>query len=477
MAQPSTAQPAVAAHHEPSLVRGLSLTDSVMLLAGGIIGSGIFLTAGPIASAVRTPLFFLGVWLAGGLISLLACFAFAEMGAMFPEAGGQYVYLREAYGEFPAFLYGWMIFTVGQSGTIAALAVGFAEYFGSVLPVASAHVPIATIFGWTLTRGHLVSICSIVLLTAINVLGLKRGSALINVATWAKFAAIGLFIVLGLAIGHGHWSNYAVSIPASQPMSLGAMISGFGVALIGVFWAFDGWVYITWVAGEIKNPQRVLPRAMVMGVLVVGVIYLAVNAVYLYALPITAVAKEETVAHAAAAVLLGGSAARWLSAVIALSCFGAMSCAILSSARVSFAMARDGAFFHAMGRVHRRYRTPAFSLISLSAWAAVLALSGSFDQLYTYVMFMMVLSYTAAVAGLFVLRRTHPDLPRPYRCTGYPYLPALYVLVAGAWALNSVVTRPKETLIGIAIVFLGAPFYLFWRWQLKRNPEELKEFE
>ena len=303
-AQPSTAQPAVAAQHGPSLVRGLSLTDSVMLLAGGIIGSGIFLTAGPIASAVRTPLFFLGVWLAGGLISLLACFAFAEMGAMFPEAGGQYVYLREAYGEFPAFLYGWMIFTVGQSGTIAALAVGFAEYFGAVLPFASAHVPVATILGWTLTRGHVISICSIVLLTAINVLGLKRGSALINVATWAKFAAIGLFIVLGLAIGHGHWSNYAVSIPASQPMSLGAMISGFGVALIGVFWAFDGWVYITWVAGEIKNPQRVLPRAMVMGVLVVGVIYLAVNAVYLYALPITAVAKEETVAHAAAAVLV-----------------------------------------------------------------------------------------------------------------------------------------------------------------------------
>src|SRR5450759_4261786 len=244
MAQPTTAEPAVAAphHHGPSLVRGLSLTDSVMLLAGGIIGSGIFLTAGPIASAVRTPWFFLGVWLAGGLISLLACFAFAEMGAMFPEAGGQYVYLREAYGEFPAFLYGWMMFTVGQSGTIAALAVGFAEYFGAVLPFASAHVPVATIFGWTLTRGHLVSICAIVLLTAINVLGLKRGSALIHIATWAKFAAIGLFIVLGLAIGHGHWSNYAVSIPASQPMSLGAMISGFGVALIGVFWAFDGWV-------------------------------------------------------------------------------------------------------------------------------------------------------------------------------------------------------------------------------------------
>ena len=194
--------------------------------------------------------------------------------------------------------------------------------------------------------------------------------------------------------------------PISQSRSA-HVISGFGVALIGVFWAFDGWVYITWVAGEIKNPQRVLPRAMVMGVLLVGVIYLTVNAVYLYALPITRVAQEETIAHAAAVTLFSSNAARWLSATIALSCFGAMSCAILSSARVSFAMARDGAFFHAMGRVHPRYRTPAFSLIALSAWAAVLALSGSFDQLYTYVMFMMVLSYVAAVAGLFV-SAAHP---------------------------------------------------------------------
>ena len=373
------------------------------------------------------------MWLVGGLISLLACFAFAEMAAMFPEAGGQYVFLREAYGEFPAFLYGWMIFTVGQSGTIAALAVGFAEYFGAVLPFAVG--PRSSCEGSAAGRSPAATSspsAAIVLLTAINVLGVKRGSALINVATWAKFAAIGIFVLLGLAIGHGHWSNYSVSIPADQPVTLGHVISGFGVALIGVFWAFDGWVYVTWVAGEIKNPQRVLPRAMVLGLLLVGVVYLLINAVYLYALPITQVAKEETIAQAAAVTLFSSSAARWLSATIALSCFGAMSCAILSSARVSFAMARDGAFFHAMGRLHPRYRTPAFSLIALSAWAVVLALSGSFDQLYTYVMFMMVLSYVAAVAGLFVLRRTQPDEPRPYRCTGYPYLPALYVLDGGS---------------------------------------------
>jgi basic amino acid/polyamine antiporter, APA family len=464
-------------HHGPTLVRGLSLMDSVMLMVGGIIGSGIFLTAGQIATAVHTPIYFLGVWIVGGLISLLACFAFAEMAAMYPEAGGQYVYLREAYGEFPAYLYGWMVFTVGQSGTIAALAVGFAEYFGAILPFASAHKPVATFLGWTLTRGHLVSTGAIILLTIINILGLKRGSALVNAATWAKFAAMGIFVLLGLAIGKGSWSNYATSLPLDQPASLSHLISGFGVALIAVFWAFDGWVYITWVSGEIKNPQKVLPRALLLGILLVGFIYISVSVVYLYALPITQVATETTIAQAAAVALFSSGAAKWLGATIALSCFGAASSAILCSARVTYAMARDGAFFHSMGRVHPKYRTPAISLIAIGAWSIVLALSGSYDQLYTYVMFMMVLSYLAGVAALFVLRRKRPDVPRPYLCTGYPYLPALYLLMAGAWALNSLVTRPKETLIGIGIVFLGAPFYAFWRWQLKRNPKELAEFD
>jgi len=471
MAHPATTEQEVAVQHI-SLLRGLSLTDSVLLMVGGIIGSGIFLTAGPIAAAVRTPLLFLGVWFAGGVISLLACFAFAEMGAMYPEAGGQYVYLREAFGEFPAFLYGWMVFAVIQSGSIAALAVGFADYLGAFFPVVAAHARLLSIGGWSLTRGDLVAVAAILLLTEVNVIGLKRGSALINLATWAKFVAIGAFVLLGLAIGHGHWSNYSVSITSAQPFTFGQMFSGMGVALIAVFWAFDGWVYVTWVAGEIKDPQRVLPRALVLGLLLVAVIYLVINAVYLYALPITQVAQEETIAQAAAVRLFSSSAGRWLSATIALSCFGALSCMVLSGARVPFAMARDRAFFHSMGRLHPRYRTPAVSLVALSALGVVFALSGTFDQLYTYVMFMQVVSYAATVVGLFVLRRTRPAVPRPYRCTGYPYLPALYVIFAGAWALNSVFTRPKETLIGIGIAFLGAPFYYFWRRQPKPAANE-----
>jgi len=464
---PTTTQPSATATATQitSLVRGLSFTDSVLLMVGGIIGSGIFLTAGPIAVAVRRPLLFLGVWLAGGLISLLACFAFAEMGAMFPEAGGQYVFLREAFGEFPAFLYGWMVFTVIQSGGIAAIAVGFADYLGAFWPVVAAHAPVARIGGWTLTRGDLVAVACIVLLTAINVVGLKRGAALINLATVAKFAAIGGFVLLGFTIGHGHWSNFSTSVASHQPFSFSQTLSGFGVGLIAVFWAFDGWVYVSWAAGEIKNPQRVLPRTMVLGIVIVIVVYLLINGVYLYALPMAQIAKEETIAQTAAVALFSSDAARWLSAMIALSCFGALASCILPGARVPYAMARDGVFFHAMGRVHPRYRTPAVSLIGLSALGIVFTLSGSFDQLLTYSIFMSVVAYAAAVAGIFVLRRKRPDVPRPYRCTGYPYLPALYVIVSAAWALNSVVTRPKETLIGIGIVLLGVPFYWFWRRQ------------
>jgi len=457
--QPQRSQP-------PALVRGLGLLDSVLLLVGGIIGSGIFLTSGQIADELRQPAAFLLVWVAGGAISLLACFAFAELGGMFPEAGGQYVYLREAYGNLPGFLYGWMMFTVGGSGTIAALAVGFAEYIGAAIPAAAAHRGVASVLGFELTRGHLVSMGAIGLLTAINVAGLRRGAVLQNVATWMKFAAIAVFVGLGFVAGRGDWSHYTSPSAMAPPTS---MLSAFGVALIAVFWAYDGWVYITWVAGEVRQPQRTLPRAMVAAVMVVGAAYVAMNAVYLYALPMNAMAQQTTIAQTAAVALFSPAAARWMALMIAVSCFGAMSCAILSGSRIYYAMAHDGLFFRSLARVHPRWRTPALSLVVQGCWAAVLALSGRYDQLFTYVMFGMVLSYVAAVAGVFVLRRTRPGHPRPYRCTGYPYLPALYLLLSGAWALNAVWQRPKEALAGAVIVLLGVPGYVYWRRKQEPN--------
>jgi basic amino acid/polyamine antiporter, APA family len=468
-ATPGSPAAAVASRSQPpALSRELTLLDSVLLLMGGIIGSSIFLTAKDIAAPLPNPVLFLGVWFVGGIVSLFACFAFAELGAMFPDSGGQYVYLREAYGDLIAFLYGWMLFTVANGGTIAALSVASAAYLGEVIPFISQRHIVASYAGITLTRAHLFGLATIVLVTYTNVVGLRRGATLQNMATWAKFAAMAAFVCLGLAIGRGDWHHFLPSAPGATPsLSLGLgptqFLSALGVGLIAVFWAYDGWVYITWVAEEVREPRRNVPLAMVLGVLAVGVIYVSMNLTYLYALPVEEVAKHETIAHAAAAMLFSSTAARWLSALIAVSCFGAMASCTLSGARVYFAMARDGVFFQGMARIHPKWRTPALSLIGQGIWASVLTVSGRYDQLYTYVMFGMVLSYMLTVLGMFILRSKRPDLPRSYRCTGYPWLPGIYVLVGALWTLNTIFTRPVEALAGTVIVLLGVPLYLYWK--------------
>jgi basic amino acid/polyamine antiporter, APA family len=452
----------------PTLVRGLSLLDSILLLAGGIIGSSIFLTAKDIAGPLPHPALFLLVWVIGAIISMCAAFAFAELGSMFPDSGGQYVYLREAFGDLVAFLYGWMLFAVANGGTMAALSVASASYLGTIFPFISQEHIVVTFFGVALTRAHVVGLLSIIAVTWINVVGLRRGAVLQNLATWAKFVAMGAFVILGLAIGRGHWGNFtqhggnanagiAMGIHASQ------LISALGIGLIAVFWAYDGWVYITWVAGEVKDPRRNVPRAMVLGIVVVAVVYLLMNLTYVYAMPLTEVAKHETVAADAAGVLFSPGAANWFSVVIALSCFGAMASCTLSGARVYFAMAQDGVFFKRMAEVHPKWRTPALSLIGQGVWACLLTVSGRYDQLYTYVIFGMVLSYTLTVIGLFVLRWKRPEIPRSYRCTGYPWLPGIYVLLGTWWIGNTIWKRPTEALASGLIVLVGVPGYLYWK--------------
>jgi APA family basic amino acid/polyamine antiporter len=449
----------------PSLVRGLSLLDSVLLLVSGIIGSSIFLTAKDIAGPLPNPTLFFLVWVLGGVISLCACVAFAELGSMFPDSGGQYIYLREAYGDLVAFLYGWMLFAVANGGTIAALSVASAAYMGSIIPAISQQHVLLSLAGIPFTRAHAVGLVLIAILTYVNVVGLRWGALLQNVSTWTKFAAMAAFVVLGFAIGKGHWSNFSAQAPGglSVGLSPGQLISALGVGLIAVFWAYDGWVYVTWVAGEVKDPRRNVPLAMVLGVLAVGAIYLAMNMTYVYAMPLSEVAKYETIAHAAATKLFSPAAAVWLSAMIAISCFSAAAACTLSGARVYLAMAQDGVFFRRMAVIHPKWRTPAFSLIGQGIWAAVLTVSGRYDQLYTYVIFGMVLSYTLTVIGLFILRWKRPDVPRPYRCTGYPWLPAIYVLVGVAWTLNTIIQRPTEAFWGATIVLIGVPGYLYWK--------------
>jgi APA family basic amino acid/polyamine antiporter len=449
---------------QPTLVRGLGLLDSVLLLISGIIGSSIFLTAKDIAGPLPQPALFLLVWVLGALISLCACFAFAELGSMFPDSGGQYIYLREAYGDLVAFLYGWMLFAVANGGSIAALSVASAAYLGQVVPFVSQDHVVASFAGVTLTRATLLGLVLIVVLTFVNVVGLRWGALLQNISTWTKFAAMAAFVGLGFVIGKGNWSNFhAHGTSLTLGLGPGALISAMGVGMIAVFWAYDGWVYITWVAGEVKEPRRNVPLAMVLGVLAVAAIYIAMNLTYLYALPIKEIANHETIAHAAAAALFSPRAAVWLSLMIAVSCFSAAATCTLSGARVYLAMAQDGVFFKRMAVIHPKWRTPAFSLIGQGVWAAALTLSGRYDQLYTYVIYGMVLSYTLTVIALFWLRWKRPDIPRPYRCTGYPWLPAIYVLIGTAWTLNTIITRPTEAFWGTAIVLIGIPGYLYWK--------------
>jgi APA family basic amino acid/polyamine antiporter len=449
---------------KPSLVRGLGLLDSVLLLVSGVIGSSIFLTAKDIAGPLPQPVLFLLVWVLGALISLCACFAFAELGSMFPDSGGQYIYLREAYGDLIAFLYGWMLFSVANGGSIAALSVASAAYLGEVFPVVSQRHVVLAVAGIALTRAHLLGLVLIAVLTYVNVIGLRWGTLLQNISTWTKFTAMAAFVTLGFAIGKGHWSNFqAHGVGITMGLGPAQLISALGVGMIAVFWAYDGWVYITWVAGEVKNPRRNVPRAMVLGVLAVGVIYIAMNLTYVYALPLKEIAAHETIAHAAAAALFSPSAAVWLSLMIAISCFSAAATCTLSGARVYLAMAQDGVFFKRMALIHPQWRTPAFSLIGQGIWAAALTLSGRYDQLYTYVIYGMVLSYTLTVIGMFRLRWKRPEIPRPYRCTGYPWLPAIYVLIGAAWTLNTILTRPTQAFWGTAIVLIGVPGYLYWK--------------
>jgi basic amino acid/polyamine antiporter, APA family len=475
MESPTVTQEAdVSSESKPGLVRGLSLLDSILLLAGGIIGSSIFLTAKDIAGPLPHPALFFAVWVVGAVISMCAAFAFAELGSMFPDSGGQYVYLREAFGDLIAFLYGWMLFFVANGGTIAALSVASAAYLGEIYPFISQKHVVFTLLGVTFTRAHVFGLISILVVTWINVAGLRRGAVLQNIATWAKFLAMAAFVILGVAIGKGHWGNFSVHAGGSSAgiaagMSRNELIAALGVGLIAVFWAYDGWVYITWVAGEVKDPRRNVPRAMILGIIVVAVVYLAMNLTYLYAMPITEVAQHETIAAAAAGVLFSPLVAKWLSAVIALSCFGAMASCTLSGARVYFAMAQDGVFFKRMAEVHPKWRTPALSLIGQAVWSCLLAVSGQYDRLYTYVIFGMVLSYTLTVIGLFVLRWKRPDIPRPYRCTGYPWLPGIYVLLGTWWVLNTIWKRPTEALASGVIVLIGVPGYLYWKRAGRKN--------
>jgi APA family basic amino acid/polyamine antiporter len=450
-----------ARQQSPQLVRGLGAWDGTLLTIGAMVGTGIFITAGDIARWVPHPRLILLVWLAGGLLTLAGAVTYAELGVLFPRAGGMYHFLKEAYGPLPGFLFGWASFLVIMSGGIAAIAVGFGEYLGSFLPwFSTQHVLVAVPLGswiWTLSGGQVAAAAAILLLTAVNYVGLKEGAGIQSLMTVLKVGAVIGFAALGLLVVPK--AHPGVQIPLPE----GGIAAAFGVGLIAALWSYDGWYGLVLSAGEVRQPERNLPRGLVWGTVAVIGMYLLLNVVYIRALPVEAMATTPRIGETAAAALFGPLGARLVSLVVLVSTFGCLAATILYAARIYLPMAQDGLFFHALAEVHPRHRTPGRCLLAQGGWSAILAVSGTFSQLYTYAMVVVILAHVATGAALFVLRRTRPELPRLYRAWGYPVVPGLFILACGLLVVNTVSERPLESLWGLGLVALGLPAYAYWR--------------
>ena len=446
---------------DEGLIRAIGLGSAVLFVIGSVIGSAIFLTTGTMAAVLPSPTLILAAWVLGGVIALCGGLTYAEMGAMYPKSGGVYVYLREAFGPVPAFLYGWAALVVFFSGGIAAVAVGFAEYLSYFVPALSSGNVLAAVrtpLGpWTLTAAGLVAVASIAVLATINYVGVRTGNRVNVVLTIAKVTGLATLPLLAIVAFHAtpHWTPVIPDVP--RPFA------AFGVAMIAVLWANDAWYAITWIAGEIQDPQRNLPRALVGGIALLTTIYVLVNVAYFFSLSLDEIRGVTRVAERAATARAGAAGARFIALTVVVSTFGCNAAAILAGARLLFAMGRDGVFLPVTARVHPRYRTPHVAIVALSAWAALLALSGTYEQLFTYVMFASILLHMIGAIAVFRLRKTRADHPRPYRVWGYPIVPAFFIAASAAFLLNTLVERPRESLIGLALLAIGLPVYWYSR--------------
>jgi basic amino acid/polyamine antiporter, APA family len=431
-----------------TLARTLGLRDLTMLVIGGVIGSGIFLVPGAIQRQVNGSVgLAMLVWVAGGLLSLVGALTYGELAAMKPEAGGLYVYIRDCFGRLPAFLYGWTLFLVIATGGIATLAVAFSAYLGNVVPL--------TPFG-----AKLASVAMIGVITVVNIYGTRESSDLQNWTTYIKIALIlGMSGVL-LWLGHGFHGSGNILWP--ERIS-GSLISNFGLAMIAALWSYEGWQFASFSAGEAAHPQRDFPRAFFYGTLSLTIIYVIAALSYVAALGPAAAARSDTIAATAMAVTLGPTAAKFVAFLVMISTFSAANSIQLTAPRVYYAMAGDGLFFRKMAEVHPRFRTPALAILTAGIWAAILACLGSFQQLFTYVIFTGWIFYGLAGASIFAYRRRMPGADLPYRVPGYPWTPAIFVLATAALVVNAIFSRPTGAVAGLCVVFAGVPAYLIWR--------------
>jgi basic amino acid/polyamine antiporter, APA family len=430
------------------LVRSLRQRDLVLVVIGTVIGSGIWLVPGTVLrNTAGDPGVALVVWLVGSVCSLLGALTFAELGSSYPDAGGSYTYVREAFGTFPAFLLGWTLLLAINTGSTATLAVAFAGYAGELVPLGA-------------VGRKLLPALMIVVVSAVNIRGVRHAATVQNWSTAVKVGAILLLAIAGLGLGHNGMASATRAFTA-PPSS--ALLSGAGVALLGVLWAYEGWINVTNSAGEALDPQRTFSRGIVIGTAALVALYLLANVGYLATLGPDGVAGSQRVAADAVRVLFGPVAAKLVSAAVLVSVFSAANGLALTGPRMYYAMGRDGVFFRSLGHVHPRFGTPAMAIAAGAAWAILLTLWGSFEQLLTYVVFASWLFAALAAASIFVLRRRRPEAAPPFRVPGYPLTPALFILAALAIVANTVFARPQQALAGLGIVLAGTPAYLFWK--------------
>ena len=445
------------------LKRELGVWSAAAVVVGTVIGSGIFLVTPRMMRSVGTPEMVFVVWIAGGLLSLFGALTYGELAAALPKAGGEYNYLREAYGPFFGFMYGWTQTLVAKSASCATLATGFYLYLSNFVPPLGRvcfviHLPIGTGGGPLEVRyGQFVAMALILSLGLINYFGVRVGGNVQVIFTVVKVALLLGIIVAGLFSGAGRVENlFQSSVPS-------AGFLGFFTALLASLWAYDGWNNVTMVSSEVRNPQRNLPLALIAGTIGVAAIYLLANLAYLYVLPAAAAASSERIAADMMQRVVGVGGAGAVSLAAMISIFAALNGSILSGSRVPYAIARDGLFFRRIADVNPQHHTPGPAILLLSVWAALLVLSGRYDELYTIVLFPSYLLYAMAAASVIVLRYRRPDLPRPYRTIGYPFVPIAFVAGALMLDISTLQSYPRESLLGLIIIFAGIPFYLYWK--------------
>lgn len=453
------------------LVRGLTLTAAVMIAAGSMIGSGIFRKPATMAGQLMSPELLLIVWLVAGIVTFIGALCNAEISGMIDATGGQYIYFEKMYGNFTSYLYGWSVFSVIQTGSQAAIAYVFGEYLGyfikfpqlpQVLQDFSFYIPVVGhIFPFAEFGAKAAAILCILFLTGINYTGVIFGGAVQSVITFIKIASIVCLSIFLFASGAGSFANISTGFAIPEATSTN-LISLLGLALAGAFWAYDGWNNVTFVAGEIKNPQRNVPLGLMFGTLIVIFVYLLVNAAYLYVLPVEQMANSPLVAATAAEIIFGHSGAALISIAVIVSTFGALNGSILSTARVCFAMSRNSMFFKKLGEIHPKFGTPHTSLIAQGLWSCILVLSGTFDTITDYVIFAAWLFYMLGAYGVIVLRRKMPDAPRPYKVWGYPYTPIIFVIFSLLFLINTIISDLGNAAMGSLLILLGLPLY-FWR--------------